>query len=78
MKDNVMSKLNEFGIRGKASEIILSDIFGKDIGSTRVPGLIDCESPTDFDKNLDRLSNEWHLLHPLGERFVAYFRKYKA
>ena len=77
MKD-VMSKLNEFGICRKASEIILSDIFGKDIGSTRVSGLIDCESPTNFDKNLDRLSNEWHLLHPLGERFVAYFCKYKA
>ena len=78
MKDNIMSKLNEFGIRGKACEIILSDIFGKDIGSKRVPGLIDNESPTDFDKKLDRLSNEWHLLHPLGERFDAYFRKYKA
>lgn len=34
------------------------------------------ESPADFNKNLDRLSNEWHLLRPLGERFVAYFRKY--
>ena len=78
MKDNVMSKLNEFGIRGKASEIILTDIFGRDIGSSRVPGLIDYESPTEFDKNLDRLSNEWHLLHPLGERCVAYFKKYKA
>ena len=78
MKDNVMSKLSELGIRGKACEIILSDIFGKNIGSTRVPGLIDYESTTDFDKNLDRLSTEWHLLHPLGERFVAYFRKYKA
>lgn len=78
MKDNVMSKLNEFGIRGKACKIILSNIFGKYTGSTRVPGLIDYGSPTDFDKNLDRLSNEWHLLHPLGERFDVYFRKYKA
>lgn len=71
MKDNVMSKLNEFGIQGKACEIILSDILGKDIGSAREPGLVDCESPTDFDRNLDRLSNECHLLHPLGERFVT-------
>ena len=29
MKDNVMSKLNEFGIWGKACKIILSNIFGK-------------------------------------------------
>lgn len=58
-------------IQGKACEIILSDILGKDIGSAREPGLVDCESPTDFDRNLDRLSNECHLLHPLGERFVT-------
>jgi len=50
MKDNVMLKLNELGIRGKASELKLSNIFGKDIGSTRVPGLIDYKSPTIFDK----------------------------
>ena len=41
MKDNIVSKMNELGIRGKQSEVILSDIFGRDIGCKRVPGLID-------------------------------------
>ena len=36
MKDNIVSKMNELGIRGKQSEVILSDIFGRDIGCKRV------------------------------------------
>ena len=44
MKDNIMSKMSELGIRGITSEIIMSDIFGKDIGCKRVPGLIDSEN----------------------------------
>lgn len=54
MKDNIMSKMSELGIWGKASEIILSNIFGKDIGSKRVPGLIDSESHTEFETNMER------------------------
>ena len=78
MKDNIMSKMNGLGIRGKAADTILSDIFGKDIGSKRVPGLIDSESQTEFETNMGRITEGWLSLHPQGERFVAYFRKYKA
>lgn len=73
-----MLKLNEFGIWGKVCEIILSDIFGKDIGFIRVLGFIDYESFIDFDKNLDRLLSEWYLLYLLGECFDVYFCKYKV
>ena len=53
MKDNVMSKANKIGIQGKVCKIILSNIFGEDFGTTRVPGFIDWDSQTDSYKNLD-------------------------
>ena len=78
MKENIVSKMNELGIRGKPSEVILSDIFGGDIGCKRVPGLIDSESHAQFVTNLEKMKEEWLSLHPLSERFVTYFCKYKA
>lgn len=54
MKENIVSKMNELGIRGKPSEVILSDIFGGDIGCKRVPGLIDSESHAQFVTNLEK------------------------
>ena len=44
MKENIMSKMKELGIRGKPSEVILSDIFGREIGCRRVLGLLDTPS----------------------------------
>ena len=78
MKENSMSKMNGLGIRGKAADTILNDIFGKDIGSKRVPGLLDSESQTEFETNMGRITEGWLSLHPQGECFVAYFRKYKS
>lgn len=77
MKDNIVSKMSELGIRGKASEIVITDIFGKDMGPKRVPGLIDSENQTEFEANLASIKEKWLSLHPQGERFFIYFRKYK-
>ena len=77
MKDNIMSKMKELGIRGKPSEVILSDIFGREIGCRRVPGLLDSESHTQFVINLGKINEEWLSSHPLSERFLFYFCKYK-
>ena len=77
MKDNIVSKMSELGIRGKASEIVITDIFGKDMGPKRVPGLIDSKNQTEFEANLASIKEKWLSLHPQGERFFIYFRKYK-
>ena len=78
MKDNIMSKMKELGIRGKPSEVILSDIFGREIGCRRVPGLLDSESHAQFVINLEKIKEEWLSSHPLSERFLFYFCKYKV
>ena len=77
MKDNIISKLNELGIRGKASEIIMTDIFGRDMGSKRVPGLIDVTDQDEFETTIQKVLEKWSSLHSQGERFISYFRKYK-
>ena len=77
MKEYIMSKMKELGKRGKPSEVILSDIFGREIGCRRVPGLLDSESHTQFVINLGKIKEEWLSPHPLSERFLFYFCKYK-
>ena len=78
MKDNIMSKLTELGIRVKDSDTILTDIFGKNVGSKRVPCLIDAENQTELEREMERLETKWSSAHSQGERFVGYFQKYKV
>ena len=73
MKENIMSKMKELRIRGKKSEVILSDIFGREIGCRRVPGLLDSQSHAQFAINLEKIKEEWLSSHPLSERFLLTF-----
>ena len=45
MRDNIDSKLLQLGIRAPVSEEYRTDIFGKNIGSIRIAGLIDASNP---------------------------------
>ena len=78
MKDNIDSKLTELGIRAPVAEECRADIFGKNVGSNRRPGLIEASNPTEFDTKMESLREEWKKRHPQGERFLTYFNKYKA
>jgi len=78
VKDNIDSKLTELGIRAPAAEEYQADIFGKNIGSSRQPGLIDSSNPAEFDTKMESLKEEWKKRHPQGGRFLMYFNKYKA
>lgn len=78
MKDNIDSKLKELGIRAPVAEEYRADIFGKNVGSSRRPGLIDASTPAEFDTKMESLSEEWKKRHPQGGRFLTYFNKYKS
>ena len=58
MKDNINSKLTQLGIRAPVAEEYQADIFRKNVGSNRRPGLIDSSNPADFDTKLESLSDE--------------------
>lgn len=77
MKGNI-SKLAELGIPTGAADEYQMEIFGKNIGSNRQPGLIDASSPDEFDEKLQSLTETWTSRHPQGQRFLTYFLKYKA
>lgn len=78
MKDNIASNLSELGIQAPVAEEYRVDILGKNIGSTRRPGLIDALNTAEFDTMLKSLSEKWERRHPMGGRFLKYFTKYKA
>ena len=77
-KDNILSKLSELGIKGKTSQLIVRDIFGKDVGTNRIPGLIDISDAVEFDTSIEGLKEKWISMHAQGEKFVDYFLKHKA
>lgn len=53
-KDDVLSKMNKLGMWGKPLEIILSDIFRREIGCKRVSGLTDLQIHAQFVTNLKK------------------------
>lgn len=78
MKDNICSKLAELGIPAVVAQEFRMDIFGKNIGTNRQPGLIDCFTPGEFDEKMQSLKESWERRHAQGKRFLDYFLKYKA
>ena len=78
MKDNISSKLAELGIPAVVAEEFRNDIFGKNIGINRQPGLIDCLTPGEFDEKIQSLKEAWEGRHAQGKHFLHYFLKYKA
>ena len=68
-EDAVKRKLDELGITGQDREQCLTDVFGNE--RKKVLGLIDSESPEDFDDKLLVLMDKWINLFP---QFADYFR----
>ena len=62
-KDDVMSKMNKLGMWGKPLEIILSDIFRREIGCKRVSGLIDLQIHAQFDQSEKKLRSGFLYTH---------------
>ena len=77
MRDNVVSKLKEFGISKEIKSRILSDIFGATKQSTKTKGLIDCFNSDEVDKRFQQLKPKCKQLHQKGEAFAMYFQTHK-
>lgn len=78
MKDNIKRKLSDLNIKGHISKEYIYDIFGKQIQSEKVPGLVDCSNAEEFDKKFELKKALWVERHINGEEFLNYFVMYKA
>ena len=57
---NIQEKLHTLGIPHQVAEEFLTDILGKQHGSTYVEGLVDCRSEQEFDEKLQALEQTWN------------------
>lgn len=65
--------MNELGTVSPQKDKILTDIFGNE--REKIIGLIDSESPTDFENKLVPLLHKWGEKEPL---FARYFKVHIA
>ena len=59
MKDNICQNLSELLLPEKVREEIFRDIFGHQQGTVYGKGLLDAESPADFNLCLSKLESKW-------------------
>ena len=59
MKGNIESKLLELKVDRQCAKEYLKDIFGRDIGDQREPGIVDSWGPEEVDTKLTSLKGIW-------------------
>ena len=80
MKRNVKAKLKELGVGENVQQVVIGDIFGKQVMSEQVEGLIDSANDEEFEKGVTALCSKWERmdshdhgpLHAFGRWFCQY------
>lgn len=82
MKRNIKAKLCELGSGEQLQQMVVDDIFGKQVSSHEVEGLIDCENEKEYEKVLKVLSKKWESKDShdggLMHAFTRWFYRYKS
>ena len=82
MKRNIKAKLRDLGVRQSSQEIVISDIFGQQIGSHQVEGLLDSENDENFEEGCRVIAEKWKNMDaensgPMHNMFVTWFYRHK-
>uniref|UniRef100_A0A1X7U9B8 Uncharacterized protein n=1 Tax=Amphimedon queenslandica TaxID=400682 RepID=A0A1X7U9B8_AMPQE len=59
VKRDIQRKLHDLGISDKFAKEFIKDIFGYLVDNHYTEGLVDSESPEEFDDNLQKCRNVW-------------------
>lgn len=75
--------MRTLGVPHQVAEAFLTDILGKQHGSTYIEGLVDCRSEQEFDEKLQALEQTWNdrelpYCPSSGPRFYNSFCTYQA
>ena len=63
MKRNIKAKLHELKVGEDTHQFVIGDIFGKQITTQQVEGLIDSETDEEFERGLIALTKMWESMH---------------
>ena len=74
VRDNIQRKLSSLG--EKETERYMVEIFGKKSGSIKIKGLLDVNSPEEFELKWKKLENEWSNRESVGVSFLEYMVRY--
>ena len=77
---NVKVKLRELGVTEGVQQIVVSDIFGRQIGDQVVEEVVDSESENEFKEGYDIISQKWTRMDaeesgPMHS-FVTWFNRH--
>ncbi len=82
MRRNIKRDLSDRGLDTSSQNQILDDIFGRQAGSVRQEGLVDCSSVTEFRDNLYGCKSVWDSIEGIAPGcnggFYEWFMKYKC
>ena len=59
-------------------QIVLADVFGKQIATHYVEGLVDSKDEAEFEQGLHTLCSKWSKMGKCMETFVRWFQDYKS
>ena len=62
VRRNIKAKLRELGVAEGVQQVVVSDIFGRQIGDQMVEGLVDSESENEFKEGYAIISQKWARL----------------
>ena len=83
VKNRIKIKLRDLGIPVDISKGFIVDIFGEQHGTHKLCGLVDCESPEQFDLELEQLEEVWngremYARSSTEAQFHSWFLQYQA
>ena len=86
MKRNVKAKLQELSIGEHIQQMVMGDIFGKQVNSQLIEGLVDSCDEKQFEEGLEALSKKWegydmsnsYGVHRPLHAFGVWFKQYKG
>ena len=83
-KDNIKRELTDRGISSGAKIQYLTEIFGKQEGTSKYTSLVDSDSAEQFDSKLESLKSEWEERETVGgnktknQTFFDWFTREKV
>ena len=83
VRNRISAKLRDLGISGDYVNAFITDVFSQQQGTHKFCGLVDCDSPQQFDKELSQLQEVWDnremcIRSSTDAKFYSWFVTYQA